>query len=518
MVTTVHNYFQSDAIRIEAMSDQDPPSPRRRSVLRTAALAGSVSAAGCSFLDQESSPTETPRDDEETPTQTPRDDDSDTEGRSALDGIHGLRIASQHATGGEGTREDPWTVESPLLEEHGMVKFDTGTFETDGLKTSLETDFGSRSVWLEGAGVRTTDLRKTRSDEHLVAFLEDEPGNFGGIRDMALYGNGPDGEPTDGHLFYSNGGVYDIQLENVIIRWGYNTGVRVRTSASGTRVRNSWIENLGGWGIDLGGGSRAKLDNLHVVSCQAGGVRVHPTISQLSNTTFYNCSPGLVADTTDCQFTNSEFYLPRGGTAIEESAESRRNQFSNLGIEETTVGVESHATDSTYSNIGVWWATSEAMQLHGTNLAVNGLTAVDVGSSGTPVLTVTGDDCRLSGVSVRQESDPFVDHNRFARITGDHVVVDGVRAIGGPWSLEIDGATETVVTNATGIPRSAVADGGTRTLFNGAGTNDGAPDETGEWHGHAEYAFDTNATVWDTTTGPWTPYRASGDGSWVALA
>lgn len=80
------------------------------------------------------------------------------------------------------------------------------------------------------------------------------------------------------------------------------------------------------------------------------------------------------------------------------------------------------------------------------------------------------------------------------------------------------GATQKVVDGLRGVPYDRVTDDGNRTLINRWGTNDGDPNLTGEWNGHADYAGAMNATIWDTMTTPWTAYRAQPDGrNWVAL-
>ncbi len=78
-----------------------------------------------------------------------------------------------------------------------------------------------------------------------------------------------------------------------------------------------------------------------------------------------------------------------------------------------------------------------------------------------------------------------------------------------------ENCTDNVI-SGRGFTWSTVRDQGTRTVLNGWGTNTGDPNATGEWHGCAEYAGSLGATIWDTTTSPWTPYTSTPNGEWVA--
>lgn len=500
----------------------DATTSRRRDVLRATATLGTASLAGCSWLSRDSAPADT---EQETPTPTdtgtgtdgPDDEGGQQPDDEPLAGIEGYRVGSQYADSGTGTPDDPWVVGDDLVAEPGHVTLDAGVFATEGLTTAPDIDYEERSVYLEGAGVRTSTLQQAPSDDHLLSFQSDESGNFGGARSMALYGRYPDGAEGDGHLIHSNGAIFDLLFSNLLVRYGYGDGMRIETSASGTRIHNCWVENNGGWAINLGGGSRAKLSNLHIVTSEDGGINFRTSGSQLVNSSFYNCAPGLRMDGTDSAVANCYFTLPDGGVAIQEPAAGRSNSVTNVSIEETIVGVEAAAPESDYSNVGVHHATSEAMQLRGNDVTVDNLNAVDIGSSGTPALTITGDRVRVSGMSVVQKSEPFRGEDTLARITGDNVTLRDVHAGGQQWGVVVDGATETVLDGVRGLSPAKVQDGGTRTLVNGTGTNAGDPRSGGEWRGHADYAYSMGATVWDTTTQPWTPYRADGDGNWLAV-
>lgn len=500
------------------MTDDSALTPRRRNVLSATAAAGISSLAGCSWLNGQAEPPgdESP-DDSPSP---PRDTSPPPEGSGPLEGIYGYRVASSFVDGGNGSPGDPWVLQDDVLDEPGVVVLDAGSFTTDedGLATSMDVDYERWSVWLRGAGVRTTELRKrSGSSQNLLSFVNDDTGNFGGVRDMALYGSYPNGEESTGHLLHSNGAIIDLMLSNLIVRYGWRDGIRIETSSSGTRIHNCWVENNGGWAINLGGGTRAKLSNLHVVTSENGGINFNPDVSQLSNASFYNCAPSLRVDSEDSEVANCYFTLPDGGIAVDEVDSSRSNSFANLSVFETHVGVRAAAPGSDYANVNLRWSTGEAMRISGDGVTVTGLNVVDAGSArgGLPALDVSGDDVRITGATFAQENDPFTNTHRLARISGDGVVVSDVVARGGPWGLVVDGATETVLDNVRGLSREKVSDGGTRTLINGTGTNDGDPRSAGEWNDHGDYAHVMGATVWDVSTSPWTPYRADGEGTWL---
>ncbi len=66
-----------------------------------------------------------------------------------------------------------------------------------------------------------------------------------------------------------------------------------------------------------------------------------------------------------------------------------------------------------------------------------------------------------------------------------------------------------------GVTFDTITDNGTRTVVNGNGTNSGDPNTTGQWNGNASRAYDLGVTVWDTSTSPATPFKATPSGSWV---
>lgn len=60
-----------------------------------------------------------------------------------------------------------------------------------------------------------------------------------------------------------------------------------------------------------------------------------------------------------------------------------------------------------------------------------------------------------------------------------------------------------------------VVNNGTRCIVNGNSVNSGDPSSGGDWNGYSGLAYRHGVTVWDTSTSPATPYRATPSGTWV---
>lgn len=429
----------------------------------------------------------------------------------------GARFAVQHANAGSGTPDDPWVLDADALPEGGTVYFEPGNYVSPGMSTVPDVDYERTAVYLEGAGVRTTTLTDDATDGSLISFRSDESGNFGGVSDMSVLGHYPDeNERSKGHLIHGTGKIIDTLYENLIVRYSWGDGIRLEASTSGTRLRNSWIENNFGWNVYLGGGTRLKLSNLHIVSGKEGGIYLRPSYSQVSNVSIVNCSPGLELTGANNSVSNVYVTNARDGPAIQER-DVTGNVVGNATITESAVGVATDGTRSQYANLGVFNAKREAIKLNGTGVSVTGLTVSGFGrdESGAPAIDCSGTDCRLTGVSLAQPNGDAV----AARISGarnelSNVVCHGTE----PWKLVVDSAVETVLDSVRGITLSSLQDTGQRTLLNRQGTNAGDPRSTGEWNGHGEYASAMGATVWNTNAAPWTPFRADGAGSWVRVS
>ncbi|SEO62128.1 hypothetical protein SAMN04487948_103531 [Halogranum amylolyticum] len=551
------------------MSDEDrEPSLSRRWFLRGTAAAGSASLAGCSGLSDDSDTgTETPHlTDSTSPTDTPapmiqdtprakgplasRPDEPDEEGFEYLvdrgrqegalfvwqgdewklldayaggaqfDDLAGRRVASMFATGGSGTVDDPWTIDDAAMREPGVLLFDEGEFRSNGLTTSADIDHEETNIWLRGAGTRATSLTKGSEDGHLIEFANgDESGNFGGVTDMSVYGEYPeDGTRSKGHLLYSNGDIIDLTLENLIVRYGWEDAIHIEPSASGTRMHNLWAENSGGWAIWVDGGTRAKASDLHIVNCKAGGLHFEVSSSHVEGVSVYLCWPGMEFECRHTEVSDGYIVKTHEGIALHDAAKSQENKYTNFSIVDSKTAVHAAGDNSMFTNFGVRDTRQQAFRVPGDGVQINGVDVINFGSTGTAALRLAGDGVYVANVTLDQRDGGY-DSNTIARVEGNETVLNGVVGHGDrDWGIDVaSGATETVLANVSGVARSALDDSGTRTLFNGEGTNDGNPASSGEWNGHGDYAHDMGAVVWDTSTSPWTPYRADGDGNWLSL-
>lgn len=410
--------------------------------------------------------------------------------------INGVPQVRARCDDGVGTKDDPFVVPADLLRAtDGTVSFGPGWFETGGLATADDAAFEESSVYLEGEGVRTTTLRHAEDapSTPTVSF-RGAGGNFGGIRDMTVYGGGQ-GQAGAGsaHIVHSAGEIIDHQFENVIIRFGGGDVLHLESSASGTRVQNAWLENAPGWALYLGGGSRPKVNGVHTAGT-GGGVRMEGTGGNFSDLTLT--------------------YL-RGGTGV--SVTSSRNNFSNVVVRlQVDRGFEIRGSDTTVSNVLVEESNREALFVAGTS-AVSNVVAKNCGADGASVFRVLADGTSASNLWARRTGSEYSD--RLLDVDANRCRVDGV---GGDesadWEVRIrPGATENVVDGLRGVPYDSVSDDGTRTLVNRWGTNDGDPNVTGEWRGHADYAGRMGATIWDTSGSNWTPYVVSPAGDWVEV-
>lgn len=441
------------------MSDRNST---RRTFLKWSSLGSAAALAGCNALQQ----TDSEVVDAGTATRTDTDDQP-VEAEQELqqrDGSllqqAGVRFADSFASSGEGTSESPWVVDGEkAMAEPGSVFFGEGYYTADQFSTSLDINYEETALYLKGTGVRSTTLQKPDFDGSFIEFtLEDRrSGNFSGASDMTIYGNNRGGPESKGHLVYSTGDIIDLMFENLIVRYGYHDGIHISPSASGTRLHNCWVENHDGWAVWLGGGTRAKVSNQHIVGCKKGGIRVNSNASQLSGISTYACSPGIESRCERTGMTN--LYFDSLGVGYLETGEASDNTVSNVAFREVKVGFDVDGHGTQFSNI----QARDTRTLARVTGDRNGFANVDAG----------GANLRISGTE-----------NVFAglRNTGD------------------------------------VADSGTRTVINGRGTNDGNPNERGEWNGHADYAFETGTTVWNTAGSRWEPFVADGNGNWIQTA
>jgi hypothetical protein len=430
--------------------------------------------------------------------------------------LNGVRFASRYATGGTGTKKDPWVLDSSVMPSGGMVFFEPGNFVSNGLTTPTETNYEKTSVYLTGAGIRTTELIDDGTDGSLITFDAKKNGNFGGVSDMGIFGQYPDGKRSKGDLIHGTGEIIDTIYENLIVRYSWGHGMYLNGSTSGTRIRNCWIENNAGWNLFLGSGTRTKLSNLHIIS-GSGGIHLNPSNSQISNVSMLNCSPGIEIMGQNNQVSNCYIEQTTDGVAFRGGPE-KENTFSNICVSGAMTGILAQGARSQYTNIGVRETKNEAVRVEGPGISVSNLSVSNFGKNQTAAIDVSGSDCRLSGVSISQPSGDYAS-NVVATISGDRTVLSDVACHGaGTWQININkGASETVLDNVRGVTLGTLQDQGVRTLLNRRGTNSGDPRTGGEWAGHGEYASAMDATVWNTRTTPWTPYWADGAGNWVRI-
>lgn len=410
--------------------------------------------------------------------------------------IDGVPRARARAVSGAGTKDDPFVLPEDLLEDvETSMAFGPGWFESAGLTTAADTGFDETSLYLPGEGVRTTTLQHSADEPSTpTVHFRGSGGNFGGIRDMTVYGAG-EGTAGSGSapIVRSDGEIIDHQFENVIVRYGGGDVLHLDHSASGTRVQNAWLENAPGWALYLGGGSRPKVNGVHTAGTE-GGVKMEGTGGNFSDLTLT--------------------YL-RGHTGVVTT--STGNNFSNVVVRyQVDRGFEIYGAHTTISNVFVEEANRDAFLVSGTT-AVSNAIARNFGADGGSLFRVLADGTSVSNVWGAR-TDPGYG-NRLLTLDANRCLVDGIG--GDPsedWEVRIQpGATENVIDGLRGVSVDSITDLGTRTLVNGWGTNDGAPQATGEWHGHAEYAGQMGATIWDTSTPSSTPFEVSPAGDWVEI-
>lgn len=172
----------------------------------------------------------------------------------------------------------------------------------------------------------------------------------------------------------------------------------------------------------------------------------------------------------------------------------------------------------------------DAIRCLGSGERVENITAQTTAGGGGPVdavaITSGTDKCLVRGVNIPQSDRVGIlakgdDHRiAFCNITNTdnvNIQINGNKnkIIGSHLDGELEiksGATETVV---AGTQFATLSDSGTRSVVNGHARNDGNPNDSGDWNGNATLAHRLGATVWDTSTSPWTPYQADGAGNWV---
>lgn len=432
-------------------------------------------------------------------------------------------------TGGSGTRNDSYLVDEAVTDGYnGKIEFGKGWFETSGLVTDDSFDWSDSATTFAGDGIRTTTLYHEDGTSPTID-IQSGGGNFGGVTDMTVYGAdaaidepSPDSSNSDigtAPIVRSDGPI-DSQFRNVIIRYGGGDCLVIEGSASGTRVQNTWLENVEGWGLRLEGGNRPRVINTHAVGNAAGQL-----YTAADDTHFVACStsagtssgPGIELD-SDSNNIVSYVSGTLGSSAILINEGTSDNHILGAISDSAQTLIENRGEATKIAFAGVTNTTRQAInQLQGTLHAAH--------------ITIH-DWCRSSGAyeAIRLNSDGNSLHNINVHksdtqsgedvliINGSNNYINGLHlgeSIEDTDLIDIQSGSDNVIENLTGFNWTQIADSGTRTLINGYGTNSGDPRTEGEWNGSASYAGKIGATVWDTTTSPWTAYEATPEGTWA---
>lgn len=433
------------------------------------------------------------------------------------------------ATVGEGTQENPYVIEQEFIDGHtGTLRLGQHYHVTDGLDTNSGQDFSNDAVYFRGEGVAATILRQGDPETPVITF-DHANGNFGGVTGMTIYGLGRDGDEDgdEAPLIKLESGI-DQQIRNCIVRFGGGDVIDASsTSTSGLRLQNCWLETSSGWGLITGRGRRAKIDNNHIVGVNGGGISVGLNDSDFSNLTLDvehpTTAPSVLLrdDASHNRFDNVRTEHSSGKAV--EIAGGRGNQFSNLYLRKPRRGVFARGDGrNQFSNVGVYGCDRQAVVVYSDRNQFSNLYVENFGIEGAAyeALLLLGDVTHVQNAVVHEERG--VDGGRnVLRVGGDHTYVDGLAATprGVSHGIEIEPtALETVLDGVRGVAFADVTDDGVRTLVNRWGTNRGDPRSRGEWAGHADYAGEMGATVWDTSASPWTAYAATPNGQWVRRA
>lgn len=407
--------------------------------------------------------------------------------------------AREEVTGGSGTEADPFVVPTTITDGYwGELKFNRGWYQVDGLASDPDVDYNSRALYIDGDGVRSTTLRHSSSTPSTptIKFQNTDSGdNFGGVTNMTVYGGGrnADGDGT-ANLIESTGDIIDLQFRNLILRYAGNNAMQMDLSSSGTRIENCWIENYGNLGIKMVDGSRCKVSDVHMLGGKA--MDWNGTRGTITNLTHYQTDETV--------------------NAIDVT--SSRNKFNNIEVwNQFYVGLYVYGGENLFSNVILDGAWGSAIQVGASNNTFKNIIVKDWGKDFGRGIRVLADSVFVQGLYAIGADTANSYSTQVLELDGNYNYVNGVGGVrdGTAWELDITSGTENVIDNAFNFDWANITDAGTRTLINRYGTNEGDPTTTGQWNGHADYAGIMGATIWDTSTTPWTKYEATPNGSWV---
>lgn len=308
----------------------------------------------------------------------------------------------------------------------------------------------------------------------------DDSDYFAGLRDLRIDGNNEDvtGFVTDGS---GAGDVNDMDFYRLIFR------------------------NINGRAIDLTQGWGYRFEDVLVEGCGAG--HSHSVMSKGTEQYWRGCfvayNKSTYAFTTWSEGGGSKIFTGHSVYANEQNGVFVRKS----GQKFVSPHIVGNGSAATGSHDGMLLSSTGYRDATGTKIiggVFDGYSPVSGQNETNIGLVMNSPDCIVSGTE-------FKNH------IGDDIAIDASNCLlsgiiaHGDISLSSN-ASECVISGQIG---GTVTDNGTRTLVNGRGTNNGNPQTTGDWNGHADYAYQQGATVWDTTTSPWSAWQADGAGNWV---
>jgi hypothetical protein len=422
------------------------------------------------------------------------------------------------ATAGSGTSDDPYDVDESVIDGRGgLVRVGEGWFETEGFVTDPTLDYSDDDgVYFLGYGPHVSVLKHVDGTSPVIKINSDSGGNFSGAYRLQVFGDGRG--VGNANLIENSGDTIDSIWSHVYARYGGGDAMRLGSSVSGSRVHNCWLETCSGYGLNMvGGGTRCKVSNCHIVGNNAGQVYADVNKSGFTNLTLDGGGAGILLPTGTAQ--NRIANVQIGNVADEGiRVNGRRNYITNIHTSGPDIAVRFDGNGNHLSNL-----VSNASRQWG--IFINGRRNqlanihIDGGRSDLGSIQINNDRNQLSNILIF-DSDNEGGYGLY--ISGfDRNYVNGLYyAPSVDKTLQIDNAsTENVIDNLRGLAWSDITDDGERTLINRWGTNDGDPSAgNGEWRTSAGYAATMGATVWDTTKSPWRPYKAQPDGSnWIAI-
>ena len=311
---------------------------------------------------------------------TAQGENFDGEGRSEFSDLQSVKTKElntvpqirEQAESGSGTKADPFVISgNPLSDYTGLLNLGKGWFETAGIETDPTNDYAEESAYLQGDGIRTSTLLHSSAAPDTPTVLFQDPdasgGNFGGIRNMTVYGAGEGDLSGSANIVESDGNIIDLQFKNVIIRYGGGDCLNL-PSCSGLRVQNCWLENVSGNALTLADGNRCKISNVHTLGIGGNAFRWGGTRSQLRGLTVFDA----------------------GTHGIETYSGASNNVFSDCYIEDTTFnGLNVATTKNKFSDITINNAGNHAIRAVSNGCEFYG---IDIENPSNDAAFVSGND------------------------------------------------------------------------------------------------------------------------------